>query len=65
MCSDKTTPERLYRAYSIYAVPGVESQNGNEESIREEIYKWGPVVSAFKVYPNFYTYFNAFVYFYF
>lgn len=56
MCSDKTTPERLYRAYGIYIVPGVAKQNGSEETIQQEIYKWGPVVSAFKVYPNFYTF---------
>ena len=51
-------PARFYKAFHIYTVPGTEKDQGGELSIRHEIYAWGPVSSAFKVYPNFYT-FNA------
>ena len=59
--SDRTgveggTPQRFYRALSLYSVPGIKKNGGSEMTIRQEIYKWGPVVSAMKIYPNFYTF---------
>lgn len=61
MCSDffidkstgieSGTPQRFYRALHFYALPQ------NEEDIKQNIYKWGPVATAFQIYPDFY-YFN-------
>lgn len=50
------TPSRFYRAYDVYSISGTKEQGGNEMLIRQDIYKWGPVASAFKVYPNFYDF---------
>jgi cathepsin B len=50
------TPSRFYRAYDIYSISGTEEEGGNEMLIRQDIYKWGPVASAFKVYPDFYEF---------
>ena len=66
MCSDFSidsvtgvesgTPSRFYRAYDIYGIYGTKKNKGSDELIMQEIYKWGPVASAFKVYPDFYTF---------
>jgi len=66
MCSDflldeKTgneygTPQRMYRAYHFYSLPGTIEDGGGEDVLRDNIYKWGPIVSGFKVYPDFYTF---------
>lgn len=50
------TPSRFYRAYEIYGIAGTEEDGGSELLIRYDIYKWGPVVSAFKVYEDFYEF---------
>lgn len=50
------TPARFYRAYNIYGIPGTKDENGSEDFIKNDIYKWGPVISAFKVYEDFYTF---------
>jgi cathepsin B len=50
------TPSRFYRAYEIYGIVGTEEEGGSELLIRYDIYKWGPVVSAFKVYEDFYQF---------
>jgi hypothetical protein len=49
-------PAKAYRIYDIYNVPGTEKNGGSEKFIRNEIYKWGPVVSAMKIYEDFYTF---------
>ena len=51
-------PARFYRALKIYAIHGTKNslENGSEEQIRFDIYKWGPVCSAFEVYEDFYTF---------
>ena len=66
MCSDFSidsltgvesgTPSRFYRAYDIYGIYGTKQNKGSDELIMQEIYKWGPVATAFKVYPDFYTF---------
>lgn len=48
------TPARFYRCRSFYFVPGVSDVNGSEIMIRREIYKYGPVTTAFDVYKDFY-----------
>lgn len=60
MCSDyfydkKTgvesgTPARIYKAYRFYGLID------DEKVIRDNIYKWGPIATGMKVYPNFYTF---------
>lgn len=50
------TPAKFYTAYHVYAVPGTPEENGSELDIRKDIYKFGPVSSAFEVYPDFYTF---------
>ena len=49
-------PERFYRAYHFYSLAGVESDGGSEKDIRQEIFVWGPVSTAMRVYANFYTF---------
>lgn len=67
MCSDfyvdkntgveRGTPERFYKAIHFYSIAGVKKDNnGSEYNIRDNIYKWGPLVTGMKVYPNFYTF---------
>ena len=66
MCSDvyldtKTgneggTPARFYRAISFIAIPGTKKDGGGEYDIRDNIFKWGPVVTGMKIYPDFYTF---------
>lgn len=56
--SETGTPARFYKTYHFYLVPGTKEGGATEENIRENIYRWGPVSSAMRVYSNFYT-FNA------
>lgn len=68
MCSDfyinkKTgiesgTPSRFYKALHFYALSGTKQLGGNEKQIRDNIYKWGPIATGMKVYPDFYTFDN-------
>jgi cathepsin B len=55
VCINKN-PIRFYNADHIYAVPGTKQDGGSEFEVRQEIYKWGPVSTAFEVYPDFYTF---------
>ena len=71
---ERGTPERFFRAhhfYGLYGVPGevgkynktihhnnFNDKMGGEEQIRREIWRWGPVATGMRVYPDFYT-FNA------
>ena len=50
------TPMRFYRALEIYWIPGISKNNGSEEHIKDEIFKWGPVISAMEIYPDFYLF---------
>ena len=52
------TPSRMYRNINNYGIYGTnrENRDGGEFQIRAEIYKWGPVCAAFRVYPDFYTF---------
>ena len=61
---------RGYHYYGIYGVPGEKiinsdpkegikiAKEGGELQIRREIWRWGPVATGFRIYPDFYT-FNA------
>ena len=46
-CLDKETAARFYRICAGYLV------DPDVESIKQEIYKWGPVVSSFQIFDNF------------
>ena len=54
------TPARFYKSHMGYAIAGSKQKrkyaNGNIEQIQIEIYKWGPVCTAMKVYPSFYAF---------
>jgi cathepsin B len=50
------TPERFYKALHFYGLRGTAQDEGSEFNIRDNIYKWGPVATGMKVYPNFYTF---------
>ena len=54
--SEDGTPARFYKTYHYYSIAGIEKDGGNEINIRNNIYKWGPVLSAMKIYPDFYTF---------
>jgi cathepsin B len=66
MCSDNYidyhtgqqggTPCRFYRAISFYGLPGTVKDNGSELVLRDNIFKWGPICTGIKIYPNFYTF---------
>jgi len=49
-CMDNQTASRFYRIFAGYSV------DSDIESIKQEIYKWGPVVSGFEVYDDFLDY---------
>lgn len=49
-CLDKETAARFYRICAGYSV------EPNIESIKREIYKWGPVVGCFNIFPDFLEY---------
>ena len=49
-CLDKETAARFYRTCASYSV------DPKIESIKREIYKWGPVVGSFTVFPDFLEY---------
>lgn len=51
-------PARFYRAFSLYGIYGstIYNNKGSEKQIRIEIYQWGPVCTAFEVYPDFYIF---------
>jgi hypothetical protein len=49
-------PAKAYRIYDVYNVAGTEINGGNEKFIRNEIFKWGPVISAMKIYEDFYKF---------
>lgn len=49
-------PLRFYRSLHFYGVAGVPADNGSELYIRDNIYKWGPIATGMKVYPDFYTF---------
>jgi cathepsin B len=50
------TPCRFFRAIHFYGLAGTKEDNGSEYNIRDNIYKWGPIVTGFTVYPDFYTF---------
>jgi len=50
------TPGRFYKALHFYGLPGTAKDNGGEFLIRDNIFKWGPVATGMKVYPDFYTF---------
>jgi len=54
--SEIGTPAKFYRALHFYAIAGIKEDNGNEKNIRYDIFRWGPVCSAIKIYPDFYTF---------
>jgi cathepsin B len=49
---------RFYKCISYYGLYGSNKDNpdGNEKQIQYEIYKWGPIVTGIKLYPDFYTF---------
>jgi cathepsin B len=51
-------PARFYRTNRVYGIYGTTKYNskGSEEQIRLDIYKWGPICTAFIVYSDFYTF---------
>jgi len=52
-CLDQETAARFYRICAGYSV------DSDPESIKQEIYKWGPVASGFDVYPSFLEKYNG------
>lgn len=66
MCSDfyidnsvgveEGTPSQFFRAISFYSLNGNKKTGGSEFNIRLNLYKWGPIATAIKVYPDFYTF---------
>ena len=53
---ENAIPAKAYRIRDVYNIPGIEINGGSEKNIRNEIYKWGPVISAMKIYEDFYTF---------
>ena len=56
------TPAKFYKALHIYAVAGTLEDNGDEKNIRHDIFKWGPVCSAMKLYTDFFTFTSKSIY---
>ena len=49
-------PQRFYRCFVFYTIPGIEKQGGSEELIRYNIFRWGPIATGMEVYPDFYEF---------
>ncbi len=62
-CIDKE-PAVFWRAQHVYAVAGIPEDGGNEERIRQIIYKFGPVSTAMTIYEDFYTFDTSKIYVY-
>jgi hypothetical protein len=54
--SESGTPAKFYKALHFYTLAGTVKDGGSELNIRDNIYKWGPLMSGMKVYPDFYTF---------
>ena len=50
------TPCRFYRSIHFYTLPGTLSENGSEKVLRDNIYKWGPILTGIIIYSDFYTF---------
>jgi cathepsin B len=50
------TPAKFYTAYHVYAVPGTPEEKRSDLDICREIYKFGPVSTAFEVFEDFYRF---------
>ena len=52
------TPGRSYKSCNNYGLYGTQKSNpkGGIKQLQIDIYKWGPICAAFKIYPNFYTF---------
>lgn len=46
--------QRFYRCFLFYTIPGTKEQNGSEELIKYDIYRWGPIATGMEIYPDFY-----------
>ena len=49
-------PQRFFSSVVFYTIPGRKEDDASDNNIQQEIYKWGPVSSAIRVYKNFYTF---------
>lgn len=49
------TPARFYRLGIYYAIQGKDTAD-TVEKIKQDIYKWGPVITGIELYPDFYDY---------
>ena len=52
------TPAMFFKCNNYYRLYGTstENPNGSQLQLQIEIYQWGPIVSAFEVYADFYTF---------
>ena len=52
------TPGRSYKSCNNYGLYGTQKSNpkGGFKQLQFDIYKWGPICAAFKIYPDFYTF---------
>lgn len=53
---EEGTPQRFYRCFLFYVVPGVKKHGGSEFLIRYNIFRWGPIATGMEVYPDFYEF---------
>lgn len=49
-------PQKFYSAFVFYTVPGTPADGATEANIRQEIFRWGPISTAMKVYEDYFTY---------
>jgi len=49
------SPARFYR-FGLYYAVGWETLSKTNEAIKQEIYKWGPVITSMEIYPDFYDF---------
>ena len=50
------TPAKYYSAFQVYSIPGTPKHNASDLNICRDIYKFGPVSSAFEIYKDFYLF---------
>ena len=55
---EEGTPARSYRAMNFYMITdnNDDDDDDDNQNIKKVIYKWGPIASSIKIYPDFYTF---------
>lgn len=49
-------PAKFYKCLHFYGIAGTPKDGGDESQLRRNIYRYGPIITGIKIYPDFYTF---------